>query len=614
MEIELSLNDYWRILRKRKWVVAGVVMSVAGSVGVYTQLKVPLYRAQAVVKFEAPQSKLLESVSGLGDPYQVIPTQLRVLESQNMSERVAKRLNVAPGVMKAGFRAEQLEGSNMILISVTGPDPVFAADMANAVVDSYVERDLEDRSAHTRTTLQDVVKRRDEVGVALGKLQGDRKHFLEGHQTAGLGPTLAGALLEAENRRKELLKKFTPIHPDILSLDERITALKARLSQNPAQEQELQNIDRDIRVNDEVYVALSKQMEEAKIAMASLVPFVTILTRPVIPTAPFYPNKPLNYMIGVVLGSFLGLLAAFLLENLDISISTIEEIEKGLGVPVLGIIPHFGTDHRWGMIKTHILRRQRYPMEVFRSQLVFQHRSKSPFIEVYHSLRANIQSQLSRPENMVLTFTSTGVAEGKTLTAVNFALAAAHSGMKTLLVGADLRRPVVHRIFGLPKGPGLVEVLTGKIPFQDAVRDTVDFLMGEIDLDKLLAFPGIDHFKVMTGWTASGGDLVNVLSSPELPKVIEAMRAEYDLVIFDCPPVLLFVDPMIIGPHTDGVVMVYKAGKMARKALRRAKDQIVSSKSNIIGVVLNDMSATDMEPRYGYYYDYGHYARKEGAD
>jgi Mrp family chromosome partitioning ATPase len=170
---------------------------------------------------------------------------------------------------------------------------------------------------------------------------------------------------------------------------------------------------------------------------------------------------------------------------------------------------------------------------------------------------------------------------------------------------------VVHRIFGLGHEGGIVDVLTGKHHWQECLHGTVEFMMGEIDLDKLISFPGIDNFKIMTGYTDRTSDVVNVLNSPNLPGVIEDLRAHFDLIIFDCPPVLLFVDALLIGPHTDGVVMVYKAGKMPRAALKRAKDQVVAAKAHMVGVILNDMHATDMEPRYGSYYDYGHYAKKE---
>lgn len=613
MDIELGLHDYWRILQKRKWIILFVFLTTFLSTVFYTQFQIPIYRSQALVKFEPPGTRLPGSELQNWDQWAAMQTQMKVLMSRDMIERVAQKLGADYGSVAGTYSVERVEQSNLMTISATSADPVRTADTANAVTAAYIEWDLGERSQQARKTLQDIVSRRQDVEQTLRNLEDEKRSFLEKHQLTGLSASMTGLVVDLEGRRKELLKRYTAEHPEVVKLDQRLEAARARLAQLPGQETELERLVRDVKVHEEMYITLSRQMEESKIALASAVSFVSVVSKAVVPDSPFFPNKQLNYMMGAVLGLFLAVLLAFLIENLDISISTIEEIEKILGVPVLCVIPHFGVESRWTALRTKLLRRQRYPMDTFRSMLVFHQRPKSPIIEVYHSLRANIQSQFPNKDHLVLTFTSTGVAEGKTLTAVNFAMAAAHAGHRTLLIGADIRRPVLHRIFGLPKQPGLTEVLSGKMRWEDVIRETVDFLMGEIDLDKLLAFSGIDNLKLMTGWMNSTADVVNLFSSAELPKLIAELRAQFDIVVFDCPPVLLFVDSLLIGPHTDGVVMIYKSGKMARRALKRAKDQVVAAKANIAGVVLNDMHATDMEPRYGYYYDYGHYAKKDDA-
>lgn len=472
-------------------------------------------------------------------------------------------------------------------------------------------RIFEERSRQSRANLRDIENRRAEVEKSLHDLEEGKKEFLQRNEMSGQGGGLAAQLSDLQFRRKELAKKYTPEHPDMIAIDERIATVKAKLTQSTGQDTELERLERDRRVNEETYITLSREYEDAKVAVASEVPWVSILARAEAPSAPYFPNKRVNYMIGAALGIFLAVMFAFVLENLDISLSTIEEIERLLGVPVLGMIPHFGGDGRWKELRATLMRQQRYPMEVFRSQLVFQYRPKSPSIEVYHSLRANIQNKLARKDNIVLTITSSGVAEGKSLTSLNFCLAAAQAGLKTLFVETDVRQPLAHKAFGLPKSPGLVEVLTGKMRADEVIHGTSDFIVGGYDADKLISFSGIDNFKLMTGWAASGSDVVHILSSLALPKLIAELRPQYDIIVFDCPPVLLFVDALLVGARTDGVVMIYKAGKIAQRALKRAKDQIVAAKGNIIGVVLNDMRSTDMEPRYGYYYDYEHYAKTE---
>ena len=608
LDIEPSLHDYVRIIQKRKWLVAAVVSVITISSTVYTYTRIPLYRAQGVVKFEPPGVRIVGMDNSNFDQFSSMQTQLRILGSLEMNERVRLKLPNAEG-----FSAARLPDSNMISLSATSRDPEAAAAVVSVAMDVYAERDAEERSLSFKKSLADIGTRKAEIENSLSQLEDKRRSYLETHQGTGMGSTLNGTLLELEQRRREMLKKFTPEHPDVIAVDSRITNVRARLSVVPGQDIDLERLTRDIKVNEEVYIGLSRQMEEAKVSLASMPQFVTAISRPTVPTAPFYPNKRANNMLGCIFGLVLGLVSALMLESLDISISTLEEIEKVLGVPVLGVVPHLGSESRWLAFKTKLLRKQRYPLEAFRSLLLFHQKSKSPIIEVYHHLRSNVQSQLPGVKNLVLTFTSTGVAEGKTLTSTNFCLAAAHAGLKVLLIGSDIRRPVIYRIFGVPKKPGLMEVLGQRETWEDSIRGTVDFLMGEIDLDKLLSFSGIDNFKLMTSGTSSAADIVNVFSSAALPEFIKAVRPRFDLIVFDCPPALLFVDALLIGAHTDGVVLIYQSGKMARQALRRVKDQMQSAKVNILGVVLNDMRTSEMGPGYAYYYGYGHYAKKEEA-
>ncbi|MBI3299443.1 MAG: polysaccharide biosynthesis tyrosine autokinase [Elusimicrobia bacterium] len=607
---ELNLGDYWGIIRKRIVAVLVVFAAVFASTVVYTKLKHPLFRAQTLIKFELPvsvmsgQGAMLAFAAG-------VQTQVNLLSSLDMAQRVAERTKADIGKIRGSYKVERLGQTALMTVTVTGTEPAAAATLANVIVDTYIEWDLEVRSRQTRKNLEELEARAKDAKDDLLRLEDRQREFLENHQTTGLGSVLAGNLLDLESRRKEMLRKFTEAHPDVRKLDERIALTRERLEALPGEQEELERLVRDLRVREATYIALSRQIEESRIALQSTISYVSVLSRAEAPGRPFSPNRPLNYAAGAVMGAFLGFMVALIIENLDISITTIEEIEKVVGAPVLGVIPHFGSESRWHDFMGTYLNKSRHPDSGFRSFLVFRQPPKSPVIEVYHALRVNIQAQLAKPQSLVVTFTSTGVAEGKTLTAVNFAMASAHSGLKTLLIGADIRRPSLHRIFGLPKEPGLIEAVTGRVPWRDTIRGTVDYLMGEQDLERLSAFPGIDNLKMMTGWTASTAEVVNIFSSERLPRLIADLRTEFDIVIFDCPPVLLFVDAVLIGQHTDGVVLIYKSGKMARRALKRAKDQVVLSHGKILGIALNDARAASMEPGYGSYSDYGHYAKPQ---
>ncbi|HVE17025.1 MAG TPA: hypothetical protein VNB29_09835, partial [Chthoniobacterales bacterium] len=416
-------------------------------------------------------------------------------------------------------------------------------------------------------------------------------------------------LLNLQEKRNELLRQFTPNHPDVIKMEARIAQVQKQLSLLPLFQEELDHIDREIKTRRDAFFELSRQIEESKIAIDSVLSYVKIVSRARPPLKPWTPLAVIDLPIGMVLGLFMGVFIAFVLESMDISISSIEEIEKVLEAPVLGIIPHFGAPSAWRDFFSRVLRSDSHNEESIRASLVFRHPPKSPQVEAYQNMRVNIQSQLSKSDNIILTFTSTGVSEGKTLTSINFSLAAAHAGLKTLIIGADTRRPNFHRIFGLPKDAGLIEVLKGQIPWQSTLRSMVDLMMGESDLAKMASFPGIDNLKVMTGWCEDTASVPGLFSSPALPALIAEMRPYFNVIVFDCPPLLLFADALLIAPHTDGTVMIYRSGKMARNALKRARDQLVASKGKLVGLVFNDAKAVDMPSGYGDYGDYGHYAQ-----
>jgi Mrp family chromosome partitioning ATPase/uncharacterized protein involved in exopolysaccharide biosynthesis len=584
----------------------------------YTRLQPTVYRSQALIKISPPASfsKIPGSDVSEYDPWSAVATELRVIASSDVSERAAAKLGLQPGskaaiAIASAYKADRLPDSNLITISGFSPDPVRAADIANAVIDAYKDFDLEQKTRQARKTLEDITARKNDVEDEMHKLERQKQSFIEKNPRTGLGDALANQLADLEVQKRDLLLKYTPNHPDVVSLQQRIDAVQAKLEEIPAEEVALSRISRELRLQEELYTTLNKENEEAKLGVSSMVSFVSVVNRPVPETSPISPNRRLNLTIGAVLGIFIAIVVVFLLENLDVSISTIEDIEALLKLPVLGIIPNILSEKPLDNWLTNVFKKERYTVDAFRSVLIVNKRYSSSVIESYHTLRTNIMSNLKTRESVCLVFSSSGAAEGKTLTAVNFALASAHSGLKTLLIDADLRRPAVNQIFGTRKEPGLSDVLAGKADWRDAALESADFIMGGLDFDQLMRFPGIENLKILNCGTQPG-NVIDILDSANWGELIEELKSEFDMIVFDTPPVLLFVDAAMIAKHAaDGVVLVYKAGKIARGALKRAKEQVVGVNANMLGVVLNGVRASEMGPQYGYYtYDYNKYARR----
>ena len=166
----------------------------------------------------------------------------------------------------------------------------------------------------------------------------------------------------------------------------------------------------------------------------------------------------------------------------------------------------------------------------------------------------------------------------------------AQEGNKVLLVNCDLRKPSIYKIFGIEKEPGLTDIILGKIDWRDAVKNITDLMMGKMRMDDIMKTPGLENMHVIT----CGGVPPNpaeLLGSKGMSDFMEQVRQEYDMVIMDCPPILPVTDAAILGPKVDGVVLVYQAGRIPRNALKRAKTHLENVRANILGIVLNDITA-----------------------
>lgn len=620
MNTELSLYDYWRIINKRKWsALIIIVLSVLSSY-IYTKFQPIVYSSSAIINTQAPNIyNKMPGADVMEDPYATVSTEIRVINSIEIASRACEKLNMKaalnglnlnfkPTEILSSYNADRVQDSNLISITARTNNPYKANDIVQAVIEAYREYDLEQKSAQAKKTLNDIIARKTEIEDKLRSLERQKKEFMEKNPRTGMGAYLADQLSNLESERKELLEKYTPNHPEVVIRDKKIELLQQKIAQSPAQDLELARISRDLNLQEELYATISKQYEETKLGLSSIVSFVRVVNPPYVNLTPVSPNKKLNLIIGFLLGVFLSIVFVFLMENLDVSINTIEEIESFLSVPVLGIIPNISSENKMDNILTDIFKRERFSIDGFRSALLVN--SKYSFVmEFYHTLRANIISNMNKRGAMSIVFSSSGAAEGKTLTAINFALASANSGLRTLLIDGDLRRPVINQVFGLNKSPGLSEVLAERIDYNEAIKGDADLFLGDIKANDLLRFHGIENLKIMTsGYTPS--NIVDLLDNANWPKLMDNLKSEFDIIVLDAPPVLLFVDAIIMSKKNDGSVLVYKAGKIARGALKRAKDQIVGVDAKMIGVVLNGVRTSEMGPKYASYsYDYSKYAR-----
>jgi len=422
---------------------------------------------------------------------------------------------------------------------------------------------------------------------------------------------LSGIQKKIVEEKKKIIKRgMNSLNPmaisetlvtSILTLETENTALKARtkelkkivaqfnrqLNRLPETSLKLARLMREATVNNNIFMMLRTKYEENRIAEAGQIGLIRVVDRAMPPKDPIKPKKKMNLLLGFMLGLGLGLGIVFTREYIDNSLKTVEDVERR-GITVLGSVPFISPK---GL--QHAVNGANGEARKIKSRLITHFEPKSPVSEAYRTFRTNVQ--YTRIDNPVKTIvvTSAGPGEGKSTTAVNLAIAFAQMGFKTLIVDTDLRRPVQHGIFGIKRGEGITNVLIGKTGFADAVRDTE-----------------IENLHLLTAGVLPPNPS-ELLASDAMGRFVESVSKEYDMVVFDSPPVIAVTDAAVLSARLDGVIVVVKSGVTKEDALSRAKILLQNVNARFLGVLVNGINIDRMYGSYYYYYHYYYYGDGE---
>ena len=368
----------------------------------------------------------------------------------------------------------------------------------------------------------------------------------------------------------------------------------------PGKAVQLARLQREVKLNEEMYGLLNTKLQEARIEEAGTVSEVSVVKLATLPIFPINRVKVVQKTaVGIVIGLIMGLVFAFIRETFDLSSSTPEDIESHLETPVLGVIPRIDLEEVRGRFLAKVGDEKHIEDEIL-IRLVTHFADKCRAAECYRTLRTHLLS--IRKENRKKTFVITSCLpmEGKTTASINLAITLAQSGLKTLLVEADMRTPKLERIFGLHDTPGLSEYLLGAKDQEEVVHDVVDFLVGSLGFENVIITPGMDNLQLVHGGQVPSNPS-ELLNSERMRDFLEKAKASFDLVIVDTPPVLLVADPNVLASQVDGVLLVYKVSKTSRHAATRAKLSLETVNAVVEGLVINGVvhDKTLYETYYG---------------
>ena len=582
-----------------------------------------------------------------------IPEELQAKKESKLINAFLKKLQIVP-----------TRDSNLVGISFLAMDPSLAANVPNTLAEQYIQLNLQlkqkaavDASGWLNQNMQELKKKVAASEEALHSYKEQNKIVsLEEKQNIIVQKLseLNTAVTEAKTKRigletlynqiekfkndKEAIeslpsvinnsliqalktdyisllgefnlesKKYGPKHPHIIKINSKLSTLEKKiesevkkiissikieydiaLAQEGVLVEALNNqkkealelnrkaiqynvLKRDAQSNKQMFEVVLNRLKETDLTRGLKTSNVRIVDRAEVPDTPEKPNKKLNLILAAIIGLFMGGGLAFFFEYLDNTIKTPEELKRYLDLSFLGPIPHIDTKKIKG---------------ISTPELITLHSSKSHISEAYKGLRTNIMFSFPDTNPKSLLVTSAGPSEGKTITSVNLAITMAQSGSKVVLIDADMRKPRVHRLLQVKNEKGISNVLIGQCPVEEALQKGPIPNLSIISCGQRPPNPS------------------ELLVSPTLKKLLEALKTKYDMIIIDSPPVAAVTDSVIISRITDGVALVIHGGVTGRDIIMRGRDLLKNANAHILGAIINNI---DLAKRnYYYYYQYYYY-------
>lgn len=428
--------------------------------------------------------------------------------------------------------------------------------------------------------------------------------LFDGDATMGI---LSQQLADAEAERKKYIDKgFSVDHKNVLEIDQRIAniqskilktssqliqkndvelrrlkrqinAINGEINNLPAEKQKLANLENNVEISQKIYDDLLLKSQELQISGAVETEEISILDPALPPEYPKNTSKKRNAMIGIIFSLFFSLGVAVVMEFMDKTVKSPDDVKKYLNLNVIGTIPKVEFENEFDLKDGDKLKR-------IDSQLVTYDYSPTPIGEAYRALRTKIVFSKKTGKIRTLVITSFAPGDGKSFTSANLAVTLAQHKTNTLLIDSDLRRGVLHNTFGLKKEPGFSNYLMNMARLDDIIHETYVPNLTLISCGSMMPNPS------------------ELLGSIQLKRFIEDAKRRYDMIIFDSPPLNAATDSVVLGTQSDGVVLIARADVTNRNVAKQKLDLFENVPANVIGVILNGTDTELAHDGYSYYH------------
>lgn len=597
-------RTYLGLLRRWWWVLllecgVGAVAALTAS-----HFQAPVFQATTrVMVMRAPQGALVDL--GFTSDSQLAETYAWLLQTDDVRDKTSTTLGYQ--ILPDQVKVQVVENTQLIDVIVEAHDASSAAQIANTLLTTFIDENERLLASRFASLEESLLAQLTQVRGQIDSLQGD--------VTKASAESVKEQLAQVEEQLTTLRQETEALQRDIANLEDAANfqqPVPGVLSAKPtpsieqrsdmaikrdrlAELQALLALYQEVHVNlsvpagapggavghsdqlqatlalyQQIYSNLLSNYESVRLARLNSTPNVVQVEVAREPSSPVSPRPLRNALIGAMAGLLLAGCIAFLVEYADNTIQGPEETSRRLGLQVLGYIPDLGPTKAVAGSVTSVLLDQR-----------------SPAVDSFQFLRTNLEFAAADKPFRTILITSPGPGEGKTTVVVNLGVVVAQGGKRVILVDADLRRPALHRPFGLTLSPGLTEWLRAPT---DAPPPNVD-----MPRERLGILPG----------GSMPGEPFDLLSSPKMVAVFSSLHEQADTVMLDTPPVSL-PETSILVAHSDAVLLVLRPGHTRVDAAQAAVEQLTRAGGRLVGVVLNRIPRDRLE----YYGGYMPYAQR----